>query len=219
MPARSTRLAVGAFVAAVAWVGGCSIGGREAADGLAPADEIEVAQSQPPPAGQAVRISAGGPPVELPSGFTLTFDEHAAVDPAERAILDDTAMLVAAMYQAIGRGDPDDPLYRRYASGAARAGLRDVIAVFATNDWTVTGSADVYNRAVNVTANGVAAVSWCADLHAVFPMEITSGHVLESAAGDHSYLYYRGTVERDSGGVWVATQLRSDRSAPECLSG
>ncbi len=173
--------------------------------------------------GQIVRISSGGPPVELPGGFAL-FLENAGEDAGkastgrvERAVLDDAAMLFAAMYQAIGRGDPDDPLYGRYAGPDVQAGLREVIAVFAANDWTVTGTASVNRREVELIAPATALVSWCADLRSVLPTEIATGHVLESAPGEHSYLHYSGTFQLDESGVWVATSLTSQRAAPVCL--
>ena len=209
----------GALVAAVI-ASGCSVTGSDRPAGLLPAEEVAIDPAASPAAERRdVQVTAGGPPVELSSGLTLRFEDApgAVDDPPTSAVLDDSAMLFAAMYQAIDRGDPDDALYQRYASEQVQAALRDVIAVFASNGWTATGTAIVYRRSAELTDTDEASVAWCADLRTVLPMEISSGHVLESAPGDHSYLRYEGTMERSSSGLWVMTSLQSQRADPACL--
>lgn len=212
-------LAAAAVVVFPLIVTGCSLMDSAAPAGLPPAGELAVTTATPRAAeSKTVSVVGGGPPIELPSGLTLQLeDADETLDTATRAALDDAAILFAAMYQAIERGEPDDGLYQRYASGSVSAAIRDIVAVFVSNDWTATGTAIVYRREAQLTGGDEATVSWCADLRNVLPLEIASGHVLESAEGNHSYLRYEGTMERSPSGVWVMTSLESRRGDPACL--
>lgn len=160
--------------------------------------------------------ATGGLLIELPEGFSLSFEPVAGANAEEQAVLTDSAVLFAAWYQAIGRGDVDDSLYGRYANARARAALREVVAMFRANGWTVTGSVLVNRRSVRVTGN-TARVAWCADLRKAFPKETSSGHVLQSPTGDQSFLRYTATMRRNDAGIWVAISLKSRRAAPACL--
>jgi hypothetical protein len=170
------------------------------------------------PVGSALSASAatGGLLIELPEGFTLTFEPVSRASVEKQAVLTDSAVLFAAWYQAIGRGDADDPLYGRYASAGVRAKLREIIAMFRANGWTVTGSVMVNKRTVDI-AGDTARLSWCADVREAFPMETSSGHVLHSPTGDQSFLLYRATMRRNDAGIWAASSLTSQRAAAACL--
>jgi hypothetical protein len=116
------------------------------------------------PAGSVLSASAatGGLLIELPQDFTLTFEPVPGLNADEQAALTDAAVLFASWYQAIGRGDVDDPLYGRYSAPAVQIDLREVIGMFRANGWTVTGSVLVDRRSAHI-ADDTAHVTWCAD--------------------------------------------------------
>ena len=226
---RVSQLLAGVLLVAITGVaaGGCSLDKDEqgrSARGSAGGTAAEVSregmrdQAAVKPVGSALSASAatGGILIELPQSFTLTFEPapHAGAD--EQAVLTDSAVLFAAWYQAIGRGDADDPLYGRYASAGVRAKLREIIAMFQANGWTVTGSVLVNRRTAKITGD-TARAAWCADVREAFPMESSSGHVLHSPTGDQSFLLYRATMRRNGAGIWVASSLTSQRAAAACL--
>jgi hypothetical protein len=226
---RLPRLFSGVLAAAIAGSAlvGCSLangddlrseGGSAARDPLDGSGQAVRDQAAVKPAGSVLSASTatGGLLIELPEGFSLSFEPVAGANADEQAVLTDSAVLFAAWYQAIGRGDVDDSLYGSYANARVRAALREVVAMFRANGWTVTGSVLVNRRSVRLTGNS-AHVAWCADLRKAFPKESSSGHVLRSAIGDQSFLHFSATMRRNDAGIWVATSLKSRRAAPACL--
>jgi hypothetical protein len=226
---RVSQLLAGVILVAIIGVvaGGCSLvkdergrPDRGATGGTAAGVSREGVRDQAAvkPVGSALSASAatGGLLIELPEGFTLTFEPVPRASVEKEAVLTDAAVLFAAWYQAIGRGDADDPLYGRYASPGVRAKLHEIIAMFRANGWTVTGSVLVNKRTAKIIGD-TARVSWCADVRAAFPMETSSGHVLHSPTGDQSFLLYRATMRRNGAGIWAASSLTSQRGAAACL--
>jgi hypothetical protein len=226
---RVSQLFAGVILVAITGVfaGGCSVvedergqSGRGAAGGAAAGVSREGVRDQAAvkPASSVLSASAatGGLLIELPEGFTLTFEPVTRASAEEQTVLTDSAALFAAWYQAIGRGDADDPLYGRYASAGVRAKLREIIAMFRANGWSITGSVMVNRRSAKITAD-TARVTWCADVREAFPMETSSGHVLHSPTGDQSFLLYRATMRRTDAGIWAAASLTSQRAAAACL--
>lgn len=165
----------------------------------------------------SARIAAGGLELSLPAGLTLNFEDGSTSSAASAAMLEDAAALFAAMYQAIGRSDPHDSLYQRYATGSARTEVAGVVSMFSDSDWTVSGQGWVFNRTARLTGPDTGRVSWCADVRKVYPQELGSGEVLRSSAGSNGVIAYSGSVRRNSAGVWVLTSLTSERAAPSCL--
>ncbi|HKE52295.1 MAG TPA: hypothetical protein VKE25_12380 [Actinomycetes bacterium] len=218
-PARSHPLLVAvAGTAALLLVAGCSAAGEAA---QAESDTRLAAKAAPAELGGAAtasaRIAAGGLELSLPAGLTLNFEDSPIKNPAATAILEDAAAMFAAMYQAIGRSDPDDSLYQRYVTGAARTEVAGVISMFSDSDWTVSGQAWVFNRTARLTGPDTGRVGWCADVREVYPQELQSGEVLRSTAGANGVIAYSGSVRRNSAGVWVLTSLTSKRAAASCL--
>lgn len=225
---RVSELLAGVLVIAITGfvAGGCSLvkdepgTSRAATGGTVAGVSREGVRDQPvvEPVGSALSASAatGGLLIELPEGFTLTFEPVRRASVEEQAALTDSAVLFAAWYQAIGRGDADDSLYGRYANADVRAELREIIAMFDANGWTITGSVLVSRRTAQITGD-TARVAWCADVRQAFPMETSSGHVLHSPTGDQSFLLYRATMRRNDAGIWAASSLGSRRAAPACL--
>jgi len=218
-PARSHPLLVAvAGTTALLLIAGCSAAGEAA---QAESDTPLAAKAAPAELGGAAtasaRIAAGGLELSLPAGLTLSFEDSPTKNPAATAILEDAAAMFAAMYQAIGRGDPDDSLYQRYVTGAARTEVAGVISMFADSDWTVSGQAWVFNRTARLTGPDTGRVGWCADVREVYPQEVQSGEVLRSTAGANGVIAYSGSVRRNSAGVWVLTSLTSKRAAASCL--
>src|SRR5262245_3115888 len=226
---RVSQLLAGVLVIAITGVvaGGCSLvkdepeRSRTATGGTAAGVSREGVRDQPAvkPVGSALSASSatGGLLIELPEGFALTFAPVPRANVEEQAVLTDSAVLFAAWYQAIGRGDADDSLYGRYASPGVRAKLHEIIAMFQANGWTITGSVLVNRRTAEV-AGDTARVAWCADVRKAFPMETSSGHVLHSPIGDQSFLLYRATMRRNDAGIWAASSLTSQRAAPACVA-
>jgi hypothetical protein len=226
---RVSQLLAGVILVAITGIaaGGCSLvkdergrSGRGAGGGTTAGVSREGVRDQAAvkPVGSALSASAatGGLLIELPEGFTLTFAPVPRASVEEQAVLTDSAVLFAAWYQAIGRGDADDPLYGRYAGAGTRAKLREIIAMFRANGWTVTGSVLVNRRTAKIIGE-TAKVAWCADVREAFPMETSSGHVLHSPTGDQSFLLYRATMHRNDAGIWAASSLTSQRAAATCL--
>jgi hypothetical protein len=218
-PARSHPLLVAmAGTVAVLLAGGCSAAGQAAQAG---ADTRLAAKAAPAELGGAAtapaRIATGGLELSLPAGLSLNFQDSPNNSPATTAMLEDAAAMLAAMYQAIGRSDPDDSLYQRYVTGTARTEVAGVISMFSDSDWTVSGRAWVFNRTARLTGPDTGRVSWCADVREVYPQELQSGEVLRSNTGSNGVIAYSGSVRRNSAGVWMLTRLTSKRAAPSCL--
>ncbi|MCI0686826.1 MAG: hypothetical protein L0Y54_06260 [Sporichthyaceae bacterium] len=211
-------LAALAGAVAVTLISGCS-GSSDAALGSESAQVAAKAVPAELAAGAAAsaRIAAGGLELSLPTGLRLNFEPTPTTSATAAAMLEDSAAMFAAMYQAIGRGDPDDSLYQRYVTGAAADEVAGVISMFSTSDWTVSGHGLVFNRQADTTGPDTGRVSWCADVRRVYPQELDSGEVLRSNAGSSGVIAYTGTVRRGAAGVWVLTTLKSERAAPACL--
>lgn len=218
-PARSHPLLVAlAGIVALLLAGGCATADPAAQAGSDPRLAAEAAPAELGGAATApARIAAGGLELSLPAGLSLDFQDSPTRSPATTAMLEDAAALFAAMYQAIGRGDPDDSLYQRYVTGTARTEVAGVISMFADSDWTVSGRAWVFNRTARLTGPDTGRVSWCADVREVYPQELQSGEVLRSSTGSNGVIAYSGSVRRNSAGVWELTSLTSKRAAPSCV--
>lgn len=217
-PARSHPLLVAvAGTVALVLLAGCSAAGEAAQAG---SDARLAAKAAPAELGGAAtasaRIAAGGLELSLPVELSLSFQDSRADSPATTAMLEDAAAMFAAMYQAIGRSDPDDSLYQRYVTGTARTEVAGVISMFSNSDWTVSGRAWVFNRTARLTGLNTGRVGWCADVREVYPQELQSGEVLRSQAGSSGLIAYSGAVRRNPAGVWVLTSLTSKRAAPSC---
>lgn len=210
-------LAIVAVVAA-ALVTGCTTRASDAALEPTVGRAQNAARAEIVAGTSSARIAAGGLELSLPAGLTLAFDDAPSGDPDTEAMLNDSAALFAAIYQAIGRGDPEDSLYRRFAGGSAERDLATMIKMFPANDWTVTGQARVFERKAVRTGADSGRVSWCADVRQVYPQEIGSGTVLPVEASDAGLVAYTGTVRRNSAGIWILTSIRSERAAAACIA-
>jgi hypothetical protein len=216
-PGRPFLLSVAGAVSALL-ISGCSAASDAAQAGSGTRVAAKAAPAELGGAGAAsARIAAGGLELSLPAGLTLNFEESRTDSATTTAMLEDAAAMFAAMYQAIGRGDPDDSLYQRYVTGSAHTEVAGVIRMFSDSDWTVSGQGLVFKRTARLTGPDTGRVGWCADVRKVYPQELASGEVLRSNAGTNGLIAYSGSVRRNPAGVWQLTTLTSERAAPTCL--
>ena len=204
---------------AVAVLGGClALTGCGKDQASQPAGQLGAGAGDPAAGAPATTAAPGAtePVLQLPAGLKLVFEPRQTGDPVKDAILADNEHLIKAFYQAVDRGNPADPVFGRYATGAAAAVWGRWVQDFKKGGWTATGTDRYFDRIVQVQGPGRAGVAFCQDQRFVYSKVKKTGQVLRTTPSANSYVLYQTVVEKNASGVWQTTRTISQRGAQQC---
>ncbi|MCQ4080731.1 hypothetical protein NGB36_08970 [Streptomyces sp. RB6PN25] len=178
---------------------------------------IKGAQSAAPSsAAPSASSSVPRPQITLPSDLHLRFEGDKTGDPTKDAVLYDNEQFIEATHQAIARSNPNDKAYQFYSEGTAGADTYNWIKTFVDAGMRSTGTARYYDREVTIGSGGWATISYCEDESKAYGKDLKTGKVDVTPVTKNSYVYYAGSVKRNSEGIWVAEQMTSQRGAAKC---
>jgi hypothetical protein len=189
---------------------GCSSGDQSSG----PIKGVQTAA--PSPAAPSASSSVQRPKITLPSDLHLVFEGDKTGDSTKDAVLYDNEQFIEATHQAIARSNPDDKAYQFYAEGPAGPDTYKWIKTFVDAGMRSTGMARYYEREVMIGSEGSATIGYCEDESKAYGKDLKSGKVEATPVTKNSYVYYAGSVKRNSKGIWVAEQMTSQRGAARC---
>lgn len=170
----------------------------------------------PSSAAPSTSSSVQRPKITLPNDLHLVFEDDKTGDSAKDAVLYDNEQFIEATHQAIARSNLSDKAYQFYAEGPAGADTYSWIKTFVDADMRSTGTARYYDREVTIGSDGSATIGYCEDESKAYGKDLKTGKVEATPSTKNSYVYYTGSVKRNSKGIWVAEQMTSQRGASKC---
>ncbi|MBV9024988.1 MAG: hypothetical protein JO362_14635 [Streptomycetaceae bacterium] len=211
MTTRTLTAAATLVTAAGLLMTGCSSSGDQSSG---PIKGVQTAA--PSSAAPSALSSTQRPKITLPSDLHLVFEGDKTGNSTKDAVLYDNEQFIEATHQAIARSNPNDTAYQSYAEGPAGADTYKWIKTFVDAHMRSTGTARYYDREVMIGGDGSATISYCEDESKAYGKDLKSGKVEVTPATTNSYVYYAGSVKRNSKGIWVAEQMTSQRGAVKC---
>ncbi|MFF5159863.1 hypothetical protein ACFY3N_27185 [Streptomyces sp. NPDC000348] len=160
--------------------------------------------------------SISRPDLSLPSDVKEVFEGWSMGDEDKDAALADAGRSMTAVNRAITDSQPDSAALKFYYEGEALVGAAKWVQTFVDHDATITGTTRYYSPTVNMSGKKTAAVTLCADESKAFNKFRKTGKVDRSAPSDDSYVYYLSRLKLNDTGVWVTTEVHSQRGSAKC---
>jgi len=163
----------------------------------------------------------GVPEAQLPDGVTFQADLQPTGDPAKDAVLAGVTARYKAVYQAIGKQDPEDALYKKWTTAtattaSARQHDRTYISNLVSKQHTVTGVYRVYDAKFTAVDDAKASVTWCEDQTKAFAKEVGSGKVLTTTPSRSDYIFFDAIMEKGPDGRWLTSNLLGHEGDSRC---
>ncbi|WP_431679109.1 hypothetical protein [Kitasatospora sp. KL5] len=219
MRLRTVGTAIAAGALGMAALTGCGSNGAKSTD--APTIAGAATGSASPSASASPSSAAGVPEAVLPDGVTLTVEAQPTGDPQKDAVLAGVTARYRAVYQAIGRQDPEDALYKQWTTAtvktaSARQHDRTYIANLVGKKHTVTGAYRVYDPKFVTVDAAKANVTWCEDQTKAFAREVATGKVLTTTPSRTDYIFFDAILEKAADGRWLTSALLGHEGDSRC---
>ncbi|MEV6209639.1 hypothetical protein [Kitasatospora sp. NPDC051914] len=218
MRLRTVRTAIAAGALGMAALTGCGINGTKSTDDPTIAGAVTGSASQ---SASASPSAAGVPEAVLPDGVSLTVEAQPTGDSQKDAVLAGVTARYRAVYQAIGRQDPEDALYKQWTTAtvktlSARQHDRTYIANLVGKKHTVTGVYRVYDPKFVTLDDAKANVTWCEDQTKAFAKEVATGKVLTTTPSRTDYIFFEANLEKAADGRWLTSALLGHGGDSRC---
>lgn len=159
--------------------------------------------------------SSSIPAAVLPADFKIVVDASTPTDPTQQAIWAGWLSFYQAMYQAIGRTNPDDPLYTQWTglptNGApsAKFTTHDFIKRYQDAGITATGTLRLYNRSILGSDGQGTHLSWCEDQTYAYAKVVKTGVVKKTQPSRDDFIYYESYEKQGADGRWLTMWIHS----------
>jgi hypothetical protein len=158
----------------------------------------------------------------LPADLKIVVDAQTPSDPTQQAIWSGWLAFYQAWYQAIGRSNADDPLYKLWTGQAtngapsAQTQTRNYIKYFQDSGLTVTGTLRLYQRTIVGSDAQGTHLSWCEDQTNGYTKDVKSGAVNKTQPSRKDFDFYESYEHQGTDGRWITIWIRSIQGDDRC---
>ncbi|MFJ4920130.1 hypothetical protein [Streptomyces sp. NPDC088725] len=184
-------------------------------DKIAGADQSNKPPASPSPS-PSPTSAAGRPTFTFPEDISYTFDWPKTGDATKDAVLADAEQFIRAEDYAIVKQDPLDKGYRLYTEGKMAASSQSYIQAYVDEGKRITGKYRYYKASVTVSGPTQAALVYCQDQAKAFDMSVKTQKIYTTPVNADSYVIYHTAMKKNQQGIWVTTELFSERGSAEC---
>ncbi|MBT2394379.1 hypothetical protein J7E87_34525 [Streptomyces sp. ISL-1] len=158
----------------------------------------------------------GRPKIELPADLNYTFEWSKTGDPAKDAVLSDGEQFIKATDMAVAEQDPLHKAYRFYSEGEMSSATQDYVQAYVDKKIRNTGTYRFYKETVTLGKDGKASLVYCEDQGKAFAKNIKTGKIEKTPVTKKSYVLYNTALRKNEVGVWVTTEMITQRGSIKC---
>ncbi|MCM2426994.1 hypothetical protein [Streptomyces sp. RKAG337] len=159
---------------------------------------------------------AGRPTISLPADLKLVFEGSRTGDPIKDAVLSDSEQRIRAVDEAISKGELSSPAVAFYSKPMTQISAHKSVQAHVDAKATVTGTFRYYHQTVKILKPDTASLTYCADESRGFGKSLVTGKVLTTPVTKNSYVFYTTEFQKNSAGVWQASNILSTKGAGQC---
>ncbi|RMI41931.1 hypothetical protein [Streptomyces triticirhizae] len=150
------------------------------------------------------------PEITLPENLELTFEGWESADPSEQSVLNDGRERLRSIFAAAAQDrDPAaDHVLFYHGEGEGLSNAQYWIEGFTEFNLTIEGTIRYVEPEVTVDGDA-ATLNYCADESEASAVDIDTGEPTE--ASEEPDLYYTTNLQKDDRGVWVTTNVHTER--------